>query len=299
MSVLGFTKKNKDDVEPRCPILHPYHLLTSASTFAEIQCHLWFLRASYECWRPTDHDDGQLSPWLLTTHPICFADGAEKKAWKRVPEMHKFRCFSEFFAEKFEWQTIRMGVFCSKMDDWVDEAEEWGDVPFRCWAAILYPMRGGKMFRMFIVDPGANGEEAASGMSLRDLPDMQQKFIEYCEEKKNVALEDVRVIRNEGGKPAATSLSAVCGALYALLHNWRDWWPIKWGWLDESTFKVQLDDAERGESVGRKRRASESSGDFRNSRSKKPLPMMYFNDEERRGERERAKAKAGKRGLGK
>jgi hypothetical protein len=148
MSVLGFAKKNKDDVEPRCPILHDHHLLTSASTFAEIQCHLWCKshfafsfttgsrNMSWECrlnktciliciqssapatsaGAPTDHDDGQLSPWILATHPISFVDGAEKKTWRRVPEMYRFRCFSGFCAEKLEWQTVRMGVSCSKME---------------------------------------------------------------------------------------------------------------------------------------------------------------------------------------
>jgi hypothetical protein len=78
---------------------------------------------------------------------------------------------------------------------------------------------------------------------------MQQKFIECCKEKKNIALVDVRVTRNEGGKPAATSLATVCGALYALLHDWRNWWPVKKTWLEESTFKAKRADDEREESV--------------------------------------------------
>jgi hypothetical protein len=125
---------------------------------------------------------------------------------------------------------------------------------------------------------------------------MQQKFIEYCREKKNIALVDVRVIRNEGGKPAATSLAAVCGALYAFLHDWRTWWPVKKAWLEESTFKVKLTDEKKGDSVIRKRRASVSSGVSQGLQSKKPMPMMYFN-EERQHARGKAKAKAESCGI--
>ena len=177
----------------------------------------------------TDHDDGQLSPWLLATHPISFVDGAEK-TWRRAPEMYRFRCFSGFCAEKLEWQTVRMGVSCSKMENWVDESI-WREVEFACWAGVLCPIgENGKSttYRLFIIDPGASDYERR--IYLRDLPEMQQKFIECCNEKKNIALVDVRVTRNEGGKPAATSLATVCGALYALLHDWRNWWPVKKTW---------------------------------------------------------------------
>lgn len=87
----GFTKKDETTYEPRTTILRDYSLLTDASIFNEIQCHLWFLRASYEFWRTTNHDDGQLSPWLLHTHPIAFVDGTENKDLRHTPDMYVFR----------------------------------------------------------------------------------------------------------------------------------------------------------------------------------------------------------------
>jgi hypothetical protein len=44
------------------------------------------------------------------------------------PEMHKFGCFSDFWAEDLEWQRVRIGVFVMKTESWMAN-HKWSDIP--------------------------------------------------------------------------------------------------------------------------------------------------------------------------
>jgi hypothetical protein len=58
-----------------------------------------------------------------------YTSSAEKENWRTVPDMFSFRYFSDLWKEKLEWQNSRIGVFCTKAENWVGRTD-WADIPF-------------------------------------------------------------------------------------------------------------------------------------------------------------------------
>jgi hypothetical protein len=84
--------------------------------------------------------------------------------------MRQFRFFSDLWTERFQWQTSRLGVFCTKSQNWVASAD-WANIPFHVWAAFIdnYTHYGEKRIHLIIYDCNATVNYSTPEIHLRDL----------------------------------------------------------------------------------------------------------------------------------
>lgn len=118
------------------------------------------------------------SPRAPPLQPISFIAASEKENWRHIPDMRQFRCFSDLWTERFQWQTSRLGVFCTETRNWV-AATNWENIPFHVWAAFIdnYTYCGEKRVRLVIYDCNSPVDYSTSGseIHLRDLQNGGQK----------------------------------------------------------------------------------------------------------------------------
>ena len=141
--------------------------------------------------------------------------------------MRQFRCFSDLWTERFQWQTSRLGVFCTKTRNWV-AATNWENIPFHVWAAFIdnYTYCGEKRVRLVIYDCNATVDYSTSGseIHLRDLQNGGQKaFIRYCRETRRIAFHELWIIGHPNGNPDGQCLQLTCQWVQDFLSSWPTW----------------------------------------------------------------------------
>jgi hypothetical protein len=134
--------------------------------------------------------------------------------------MYKLDCSSAFWAEEMEWQKVRVGVFVTKTESWVEKS----DIPFRAWTAMLERMASGG-FLIIIFD--SNDFDKCGGnatmVHLEDLVGMQQDFVEFCRSKRQLQVNEIWLVRDGDGKQSGNSLRLTSRWLQSILSKWREW----------------------------------------------------------------------------
>lgn len=173
----SLTRQELLDITPLNPQLPDISSLSDTSTYDDIQRCLWLIRASLECYEKTHYPTEQLTPGSSTPTYLVHRC-IRKENWRHIPDMRQFRCFSDLWTERFQWQTSRLGVFCTETRNWV-AATNWENIPFHVWAAFIdnYTYCGEKRVRLVIYDCNSTVDYSTSGseIHLRDLQNGGQK----------------------------------------------------------------------------------------------------------------------------
>jgi hypothetical protein len=197
----GLTQRQIENITPRKPFYPNLDNVDDEATCKTITDFLYFIRASNEFYPVQGKQKGCLdtkgnpSPWLLCTKPIAYKDEKEKGNWQNTADMGEYACFSEFFKEPFEWQTYRIGFFCTKTENWVAN-KNWNKVPWHCWAIIMEPVaeEKGKGFNLIILDTNTSDsykDIAGQTLAERQIPierldSMQRNFLKFFQKSRSI-----------------------------------------------------------------------------------------------------------------
>jgi hypothetical protein len=225
MSITGLTQKEIYDISPENPRIPDPLSFSEAPTFTEIQTHLWLIGASFEHYDKNTSE--VLTPWLLHTYPISFRNGQEKEIWRKNTETYRFRCFSDFWKEPLEWQNTRIGVFWTKRENWVGNPRS-DDLPFHAWAAILNPDNKLLIYDCNTCDKFAGQDQ----VHIRELMDMQQRFIQHCQRIRRINIRQVWIIGDGRRHTTNKSLQRTSAWLQEVVKPEGDLSWTNWPWDD-------------------------------------------------------------------